>query len=55
MLTRSSHPLLRELGIFHPSIFGFNESTYPNRPQDPLINQTFDKWWFVSARTRAAP
>ncbi|TFY82132.1 hypothetical protein EWM64_g1884 [Hericium alpestre] len=35
--------------IWHPSIFGFNESTAPYRPQDPLIDLPFDQWWFVSA------
>ncbi|EIM90957.1 uncharacterized protein STEHIDRAFT_152641 [Stereum hirsutum FP-91666 SS1] len=32
--------------IWHPSIFGFNESTAPNRPQDPLIQLPFSQWWF---------
>ncbi|KAA1467091.1 hypothetical protein DENSPDRAFT_769671 [Dentipellis sp. KUC8613] len=32
--------------LWHPSIYGFNESTAPNRPQDPLINLPFNSWWF---------
>lgn len=45
-LVASASLVAGHASIFHPSIFGFNESTYPNRPQDPLINETFDKWWF---------
>ncbi|KAA1467126.1 hypothetical protein DENSPDRAFT_792244 [Dentipellis sp. KUC8613] len=36
--------------IFHPSMFGFNvtDSTFPydNRPVSPLMDMTFDQWWF---------
>ncbi|KAI0792794.1 hypothetical protein C8Q75DRAFT_804519 [Abortiporus biennis] len=36
--------------IFHPSMWGFNvtDHTYPydNRPVSPLINMTFEQWWF---------
>ncbi|KAN0138966.1 hypothetical protein V8E53_003354 [Lactarius tabidus] len=31
--------------IFTPSMWGFNK-TDVFRPQDPLINCTFDQWWF---------
>ncbi|KAI0059260.1 hypothetical protein BV25DRAFT_1918716 [Artomyces pyxidatus] len=34
------------ISIFHPSMWGFNQSTAPTRPQDPLINLPFDQWWF---------
>ena len=35
------------LALWHPSMFGFNQSNFPtNRPQDPLADMTFDKWWF---------
>ncbi|KAI0264500.1 hypothetical protein BC834DRAFT_970824 [Gloeopeniophorella convolvens] len=27
-------------------MFGFNQSTAPTRPQDPLINLPFNQWWF---------
>ena len=28
-------------------MWGFNQSSYPtNRPQDPLMELPFDKWWF---------
>ncbi|KAF9810031.1 hypothetical protein IEO21_07149 [Rhodonia placenta] len=36
--------------IFHPSMWGFNVTAqtfpYDNRPVAPLINYTFDEWWF---------
>nr|GAT52486.1 predicted protein [Mycena chlorophos] len=36
--------------IWHPSMYGFNvtQQTFPydNRPVSPLINMTFDQWWF---------
>jgi hypothetical protein len=32
--------------IWHPSMFGFNQTVIPHRPQDPLMNLTFDQWWF---------
>ncbi|EMD31282.1 hypothetical protein CERSUDRAFT_145210 [Gelatoporia subvermispora B] len=36
--------------IFHPSMWGFNvtQQTFPydNRPVAPLMNMTFDQWWF---------
>ncbi|KAI0671907.1 hypothetical protein C8Q78DRAFT_1031345 [Trametes maxima] len=36
--------------IWHPSMYGFNvtDKTFPydNRPVSPLIDYTFDQWWF---------
>lgn len=36
--------------IWHPSMYGFNvtDKTFPydNRPVAPLINYTFEQWWF---------
>ncbi|OCH94830.1 hypothetical protein OBBRIDRAFT_788832 [Obba rivulosa] len=36
--------------IFHPSMWGFNVTqqtfSYDNRPVAPLMNMTFDQWWF---------
>ncbi|KAI0090273.1 hypothetical protein BDY19DRAFT_1087507 [Irpex rosettiformis] len=36
--------------LFHPSMYGFNVTMntfpYDNRPVAPLINYTFDQWWF---------
>ncbi|THH29416.1 hypothetical protein EUX98_g4758 [Antrodiella citrinella] len=36
--------------IWHPSMWGFNVTAqtfpYDNRPVAPLVNLTFDKWWF---------
>ena len=36
--------------IWHPSMWGFNVTdqtfSYDNRPVAPLVNLTFDKWWF---------
>ncbi|TDL17933.1 hypothetical protein BD410DRAFT_729243 [Rickenella mellea] len=36
--------------FFHPSMWGFNVTfqTYPydNRPVSPLVNMTFNQWWF---------
>lgn len=37
------------IAIFHPSMYGFNvtdQFAYDNRPVAPLINYTFDQWWF---------
>ncbi|KAH9986246.1 hypothetical protein BJV77DRAFT_1071085 [Russula vinacea] len=35
------------IAIWHPSMWGFNQSSFPtNRPQDPLMELPFDKWWF---------
>jgi len=37
------------IAIFHPSMYGFNvtdQFSYDNRPVAPLINYTFDQWWF---------
>lgn len=38
------------IAIWHPSMWGFNvtDHTFPydNRPVTPLVNYTFDKWWF---------
>ncbi|KAI0250269.1 hypothetical protein BJV78DRAFT_601752 [Lactifluus subvellereus] len=33
------------VSLWHPSMFGFNESTAPNRAQDPLMNLPFNEWW----------
>ena len=33
-------------------MLGFNQ-TSTNRPQDPLMNLTFDEWWFVSRSSRS--
>ncbi|KAI0078821.1 hypothetical protein K474DRAFT_812386 [Panus rudis PR-1116 ss-1] len=36
--------------IWHPSMFGFNVTAetfpYDNRPVAPLVDMTFDQWWF---------
>ncbi|KAK7461845.1 hypothetical protein VKT23_008274 [Stygiomarasmius scandens] len=36
--------------IWHPSMYGFNvtDSTFPydNRPVSPLMDMSFDQWWF---------
>ncbi|KAH8100774.1 hypothetical protein BXZ70DRAFT_971902 [Cristinia sonorae] len=36
--------------IWHPSMYGFNVTAqtfpYDNRPVTPLVDLTFDKWWF---------
>ncbi|KAI0775035.1 hypothetical protein BD413DRAFT_603061 [Trametes elegans] len=36
--------------IWHPSLFGFNvtDKTFPydNRPVSPLMDMTFEQWWF---------
>lgn len=36
--------------IWHPSMWGFNVTAqtfpYDNRPVTPLVDLTFDKWWF---------
>ncbi|GBE89992.1 hypothetical protein SCP_1800140 [Sparassis crispa] len=36
--------------IFHPSMWGFNVTqqtfSYDNRPVAPLVNYTFEQWWF---------
>ncbi len=36
--------------FYHPSMWGFNVTfqTYPydNRPVSPLVNMTFNQWWF---------
>ncbi|KAF5341365.1 hypothetical protein D9758_012288 [Tetrapyrgos nigripes] len=36
--------------IWHPSMYGFNvtDQTFPydNRPVAPLVDMTFDQWWF---------
>ncbi|OBZ72040.1 Tubulin beta-2 chain [Grifola frondosa] len=36
--------------IWHPSMYGFNvtDKTFPydNRPVSPLMNMTFEQWWF---------
>ncbi|KAI0349736.1 hypothetical protein OH77DRAFT_1507355 [Trametes cingulata] len=36
--------------IWHPSMYGFNVTDktfdYDNRPVAPLMNYSFDKWWF---------
>lgn len=36
-------------------MFGFNVTqqtfSYDNRPQAPMVNYTFDEWWFVSIVT----
>ncbi|THH19259.1 hypothetical protein EW146_g1872 [Bondarzewia mesenterica] len=45
-LVASANLVSGHASIFHPSMFGFNESTAPNRPQDPLSNLPFDQWWF---------
>ncbi|KAI0303823.1 hypothetical protein B0F90DRAFT_1626336, partial [Multifurca ochricompacta] len=34
------------ISIWHPSMWGFNVSDSPNRPQDPLMNRPFKDWWF---------
>ncbi|KAI0806134.1 hypothetical protein BC629DRAFT_1485399 [Irpex lacteus] len=40
--------------LFHPSMYGFNVTMktfpYDNRPVAPLINYTFDQWWFHGHR-----
>src|SRR5882762_8822187 len=28
-------------------MYGFNQSTAPYRPQDPLMQLPFNQWWFV--------
>ena len=36
--------------VFHPSMYGFNVTAqtfpYDNRPVAPLVDMTFDQWWF---------
>ncbi|KAK0476449.1 hypothetical protein IW261DRAFT_423578 [Armillaria novae-zelandiae] len=36
--------------LFHPSMYGFNVTgdtfPYDNRPVAPLMDMTFDRWWF---------
>ncbi len=40
-------PIFVSSAIWHPSMYGFNQSNYPtNRPQDPLAFLTFEEWWF---------
>ncbi|KAI0046343.1 hypothetical protein FA95DRAFT_1560219 [Auriscalpium vulgare] len=34
------------ISIFHNSMWGFNQTSDPNRPQDPLMNLPFSQWWF---------
>ncbi|KAM5544533.1 hypothetical protein V8D89_001431 [Ganoderma adspersum] len=38
------------ISIWHPSMYGFNvtQQTFPydNRPVAPLMNMTFNQWWF---------
>ncbi|KAF8731085.1 hypothetical protein AX14_005215 [Amanita brunnescens Koide BX004] len=38
------------VSIWHPSMFGFNVTShtfpYDNRPVAPLMDMTFDQWWF---------
>ncbi|KXN84873.1 hypothetical protein AN958_12003 [Leucoagaricus sp. SymC.cos] len=34
------------IALWHPSMYGFNQSEGDNRPVDPLANYTFDRWWF---------
>ncbi|KAI8982722.1 hypothetical protein BD414DRAFT_490930 [Trametes punicea] len=42
--------LFLPVAIWHPSMYGFNvtDKTFPydNRPVAPLINYTFEQWWF---------
>jgi hypothetical protein len=40
--------------MWHPSMFGFNQTGGDNRPLDPLLQRHFntsdetDSWWYVS-------
>ncbi|CCM02225.1 uncharacterized protein FIBRA_04305 [Fibroporia radiculosa] len=42
--------VMAHASIWHPSMWGFNVTMqtfpYDNRPVAPLINYTFDQWWF---------
>lgn len=42
--------LLTISALWHPSMWGFNVTqqtySYDNRPVTPLVNYSFNKWWF---------
>ncbi|KAF9012227.1 hypothetical protein BDZ89DRAFT_1142958 [Hymenopellis radicata] len=51
LMAITAFPLARaHSAFFHPSMYGFNvtEQTFPydNRPVSPLMDMTFDQWWF---------
>ncbi|KAI0749618.1 hypothetical protein C8Q80DRAFT_635313 [Daedaleopsis nitida] len=49
-LSLALHGVDSHISIWHPSMYGFNvtDSTFPydNRPVVPLMDMTFDQWWF---------